>query len=83
MPRYLDIHRNLKGMTLKDMQVAHAKDLKVQSKFGVEFLKLWFDEENGIAICLSNAPDREAPSKTHGEAHGFLPIETFEVQEVG
>ncbi len=81
MPRFIDIHRNLKGIKLKDVQEAHEKDLKVQSKYGVEFLKFWVDEGKGIAICLSNAPNREAPSKAHGEAHGLLPIETFEVLE--
>ena len=83
MPRYLDVHKNLKGVKLKDVAEAHAKDLKVQSKYGVKFLKYWVDEKAGMAFCLSDAPDKEAPTKAHREAHGLLPDETHEVLEGG
>jgi len=45
MPRYLDVHRNLKGTRLQDVVGSDAKDLQVQSKRGVNFLKFWLDEE--------------------------------------
>jgi len=53
----------------------------VQGKYGVNFQKYWLDEEKGTIFCLSDAPNREAITKAHGEAHGLLPSETFEVQE--
>lgn len=81
MPRYLDIHRNLKGTTLKDVAAAHEKDLKVQNKYGVKFLKYWVDEKEGAIFCLSDAPNREAPTNAHRESHGLLPNETYEVLE--
>ncbi len=81
VPRYLDIHRNLKGTKLKDVADAHAKDLKVQNKYGVKFLKYWIDEKEGTVFCLSDAPNKDAPTKAHKEAHGLLPHETYEVLE--
>ncbi|MEM0116995.1 MAG: DUF4242 domain-containing protein [Conexivisphaerales archaeon] len=81
MPSYIDVHKNVKGVKLKDVAEAHAKDLKVQSKYGVKFKKYWIDEEQGTVFCLSDAPNKEAISKAHKEAHGLLPQETFEVLE--
>jgi len=81
MPRYLDVHRNLKGAKLKDVAAAHEKDLRVQNKYGVKFLKYWVDEDQGTVFCLSEAPNKEAPAKAHREAHGLLPYETYEVLE--
>jgi len=81
MPRYLDVHKGLKGVKLKDVAEAHAKDLKVQGKYGVDFQRYWLDEEQGTIFCLSDAPDSEAISKAHKEAHGLLPSETYKVQE--
>jgi Nickel responsive protein SCO4226-like len=81
VPKYLDVHRDMKGVKLKDVAEAHAKDLKVQGKYGVNFQKYWLDETAGTIFCLSDAPNKEAISKAHREAHGLLPSETFEVQE--
>ncbi len=81
MPRYLDVHRGMKGATLKDVAEAHAKDLKVQGKYGVDFQRYWLDEEQGAIFCLSDAPNREAIREAHNEAHGLLPSETYEVKE--
>jgi Protein of unknown function (DUF4242) len=81
MPRYLDVHKNLKGTKLKDVAAAHEQDLKVQNKYGVKFLKYWVDEKEGTIFCLSDAPDKEAPTRAHKEAHGLLPNETYEVLE--
>ena len=81
MPTYIDVHKNMKGVKLEDVAEAHAKDLKVQNKYGVDFQKYWVDEKQGTIFCLSNAPDRESITKAHKEAHGLLPSETFEVHE--
>ncbi len=81
MPRYIDVHRNLKGVKLSDVKAAHEKDLKAQSKYAVKFLKFWVDERAGTVFCLSEAPNKEAPMTAHTEAHGLLADETYEVQE--
>jgi hypothetical protein len=81
MPRYIDVHRKMKGVKLADVMEAHAKDLKVQNKFGVKFERFWVDEDKGTIFCLSESPDRDAPRKAHAESHGLLPDETYEVLE--
>ncbi len=83
MPRYIDVHSRLKGVKLADVLDAHAKDLRMQDRYGVKFLKFWVDEGQGTIFCLSDAPNREAPRKAHAEAHGLLPDETYEVLEGG
>lgn len=81
MPRYIDVHSGLMGVKLADVNDAHAKDLRVQRKYGVRFLKFWVDERQGKVFCLSEAPDRDAPRKAHTDAHGLVPDETYEVLE--
>lgn len=64
-----------------DVQAAHEKDLKVENRYGVKFLKFWVDEGQGTVFCLSDAAHRDDPAKTHADAHGLLPDETYEVHE--
>jgi len=81
MPRYIDVHKNLKGVSLADVKSAHGKDLEVQEKYTVKFLRFWVDEGAGTVFRLSEAPNKEAPVRTHAEAQGLLPDETYEVHE--
>jgi hypothetical protein len=50
-------------------------------KYGVNFQQYWLDEEEGTIFCLSDAPNKEAITKAHKEAHGLLPSQTHEVKE--
>ena len=63
------------------MAGAHAADLKMQAKYGVQYLKYWFDEGTGKVFCLVQAPSKEAASAVHREAHGLVADEVIEVQE--
>ena len=72
MALYLDMHKNIPGLTAKAIAGAHAKDLEVQGKYGVKFLKYWFDEGAGKAFCLMEAPSKEAAAAVHREAHGLV-----------
>ncbi len=83
MPRYIDVHKNLKGVKLSDVKAAHKKDLEAQTKYGVQFLKFWVDERAGTVFCLYEAPSKDTPMKAHAKAHGLLPDETYEVWEGG
>ena len=77
---YIDVHHLGAGkVTAKDVAAAHQKDLAVEKKYGVSFLKYWVDEEKGDVYCLSSAADPEAIRKTHAEAHGLLPDQILEV----
>jgi len=78
---YIDIHRNLEGLTAEGVARAHQMDLDIQSQHGVEYLKYWFNEEDGTVICLCRAPNMEAAERVHRLAHGLVADEIIEVQE--
>jgi hypothetical protein len=81
MPLYMDVHRLLRAVTQQGIEQAHARDLEVQSKHGVKFLKYWVDLESGFMFCLVEAPNKEATFDVHREAHGLLADEIYEVRE--
>jgi len=81
MPLYIDIHRNIEGLTAEGVAQAHQKDLEIQGQHGVEYLKYWFNEEEGTVICLCRAPSMEAAERVHRLAHGLVADEIIEVQE--
>ena len=81
MPFYMDVHRHVEGLTPDAVAEAHAKDLAVQQKYGVRYIRYWWDEATGRVFCLSEAPSKEAAIAVHREAHGLLPDEIFEVKE--
>jgi len=81
MPLFMDIHKHVPGLTAEAVAGAHEKDLEVQKKYGVQYLKYWFDEGSGKVFCLVNAPSRDAAMKVHREAHGLVADEIIEVKE--
>ncbi|HMD87871.1 MAG TPA: DUF4242 domain-containing protein [Anaerolineaceae bacterium] len=81
MPLYMDIHKKVDGATAEAVAGAHAKDLEVQEKYGVKYVKYWMDEDSGTIFCLVEAPNKEAAERVHREAHGLLADEIHEVQE--
>jgi Protein of unknown function (DUF4242) len=78
MALYMDIHRELEGLTEDAVTGAHARDLEVQGKYGANYLKYWFDEGSGTVFCLIEAPSKEA---VHREAHGLMAREIIEIKE--
>lgn len=81
MPLYMDIHRKIDGLTASDVAEAHKKDLQTQKKYGVNYLKYWYNDNDGSVFCLVEAPNKELAEKVHREAHGLLADEIFEVKE--
>ena len=81
MPRYMDIHTDISGLTAEAVAGAHQRDLEVQAKYGADYLKYWYDEGSGKVFCLVDAPSKEAAAAVHREAHGLLADEITEVQE--
>jgi len=81
MPLYMDIHQHVPGLTKAAVADAHSKDLAIQEKYGVEYLKYWYDEGSGKVFCLVSAPNKEAAIAVHREAHGLVADEIIEVQE--
>ena len=79
---FIDVHQLEPGkVKFSDVAAAHAKDLAVEKKYGVNFINYWVDEEQGLVYCLSSANDTGSIRKTHAEAHGLLPAYTFEVTD--
>lgn len=81
MPLYMDVHYKVDGLTAEAVAEAHKRDLAVQQKHRVNFVKYWFDESTGRVFCLAEAPNAAAPEACHREAHGLLADEITEVQE--
>ena len=75
---FMDRH-NL-DISAEDLATAHQHDLAIQSQYGVKALTYWFDHEHGRVHCLLEAPNAEAVTALHREAHGDLPNEIMEVQ---
>ena len=79
---YIDVHQLTPGQVkFEDVAAAHLKDLAVENKYGVHFINYWVDEAQGLVYCLSSASDSNSIRKTHGEAHGLLPSNLFQVTE--
>lgn len=81
MPLFLDTHKHVEGLTADAVKGAHARDLAVQAKHGVRYLKYWFDETTGTVFCLVQAPSKDAAIAVHREAHGLVADEIVEVKE--
>jgi Protein of unknown function (DUF4242) len=78
---YLDTHNKVEGLTAEMIAGAHAADLAVQDKYGVKYMRYWFDEATGRVYCLFEAPDAEAGEAVHREAHGAMADVITEVRE--
>jgi hypothetical protein len=81
MPLYLDVHQKIDGLTGAALSEAHQKDLAVQHKHGVHYIRYWYDEGTGKVFCLVEAPSKEAAEAVHREAHGLVADEIIEVKE--
>ena len=81
MPLYLDVHHKIENLSADGAAEAHRKDLEVQHKYGVNYLRYWFDEGTGKVFCLIEAPSKEAAAAVHREAHGSVADEIIEVRE--
>lgn len=81
MPLFMDVHDHVDGLTADAVADAHQADLKTQGKYGVKYLKYWYDEATGKVFCLIEAPDKESAIAVHREAHGLVADQLIEVKE--
>jgi hypothetical protein len=77
---FLDVHRLTPGIKPEAVAQAHQKDLAVEGKYGVDFIKYWVAPDEGLVFCLASASDSESLRKTHAEAHGLLPDNIYLVE---
>lgn len=68
MPRFMDVHRGVNGITAQQLDDAHRSDLAAERSEGVHFEHAWADPEEGIVFCLSEAPSAEAVRRAHARA---------------
>jgi hypothetical protein len=81
VPLFMDIHHKVEGLTADGAFEAHQKDIAVQARFGVRFIRYWYDEKTGKVFCLSEAPSAEAIRDAHFAAHGLVADEVVAVVE--
>jgi hypothetical protein len=77
----MDVHRKVEGLSPEKAAGAHQRDLEIQSKHGVNYMKYWVDTREGRVYCLVEAPSKEAAIAVHKESHGLLADEINEVTE--
>jgi hypothetical protein len=68
MAEFMDVHRNMKGITPEQLLEAHRADLAIQGDESVDFKHAWGDPESGMVFCLSEAPSAEAVQRIHERA---------------
>lgn len=78
MPQFMDVHRNMTGLSSEQLDEAHRADLAIQADEGVNFKRAWADPTQGIVFCLSEAPNADAVKKIHERA-GHSTEEVYEV----
>lgn len=81
MPLFMDVHRELHGLTPASFEAAHRRALARQEQAAVRFVRHWFDDHTGTAFCLVEAHDASAVVRGHRVAHGLIPDEIVEVRE--
>jgi class 3 adenylate cyclase len=79
MPLYMDRHEVPGDVSPMDVAQAHASDVEVQAKYGVDYITYWFDHEHSAGFCLVEGPSAEVVEEVHREAHGLLPSKIIEV----
>jgi class 3 adenylate cyclase len=81
VPTYMDRHDDVE-VTAEELAGAHALDLEVQHKHGVNYLSYWFDPSARSVFCFVDAPSKEAAEAVHREAHGEMASKIIEVEGV-
>ncbi|MFD5736556.1 SCO4226 family nickel-binding protein [Streptomyces sioyaensis] len=68
MPKFMDIHRGMEGLTADQLKAAHQADLAIEAQEGVHFEHAWADPDSGDVFCLSEAPSAGAVQRVHERA---------------
>ncbi|MBM4794155.1 SCO4226 family nickel-binding protein [Streptomyces sioyaensis] len=68
MPKFMDIHRGMEGLTADQLKAAHQADLAIEAEEGVHFEHAWADPDSGDVFCLSDAPSAGAVQRIHERA---------------
>jgi len=78
MPKFMDVHHGMHGVTPEALKEAHQADLDIQGEEDVDFQKAWGDPESGMVWCISEAPSADAVKRIH-ERTGHPATEVYPV----
>lgn len=81
MPLFMDVHTIEGGVSASDVATAHRADLDTQSKYDVQYVRYWVDEDAGKIFCLVEANSADDANTVHREAHGLVADEIYPVSE--
>jgi hypothetical protein len=76
----MDAHDEIEGLTGDAVAHAHARDVEIGPKHGVNYVSYWYSN-TGRFFCLVDAPSAEAASAVHREAHGLVADDITEVKQ--
>lgn len=79
MPLFMDVH-HLDEIDPDALAAAHERDVEVQQRYGVDYRHYWFSRDEGRVFCLVEAPDADAATAVHREAHGLVADEIIPVE---
>ena len=79
MPQFMDIHDGFTGVTQRQLEEAHKKDLELEKAEGVHFKHWWADPSSGKVFCLSEGPSKDAVRRVHEKA-GHPTDQIYEVR---
>lgn len=68
MPMFMDVHRDMRGITAEELVKAHDADLAIEADEKVHFQHAWADPDSGYVFCLSEGPSAEAVMRIHERA---------------
>jgi hypothetical protein len=78
VPKFMDIHTGMVGITPEALKKAHEGDLAIQGDENVSFDHAWADPVSGTVFCISTAPDADAVQRIHTR-NGIPPAEIHEI----
>ncbi|HVK84243.1 MAG TPA: SCO4226 family nickel-binding protein [Kofleriaceae bacterium] len=78
MPKFMDVHTEMKGIDRDKLVEAHKADTDIEDSEGVRFLQAWADPVSGKVFCLSEGPNKEAIQRIHERA-GHKADEIYEI----
>jgi hypothetical protein len=78
MPKFMDVHHGMHGITPEALKAAHQADVDIQDEEDVDFQRAWGDPESGMVWCVSEAPNADAVKRIH-ERTGHPATEVYPV----
>jgi hypothetical protein len=61
MPLFTDIHHKVEGLTPEALTAAHRQDLALRARYGVRFIRYWYDERGSACWLTRLSRSAKAP----------------------